>query len=55
MSPDITMCGNDKCKKKKTCYRFGARPDEMQSYANFKYPKDKCYIRMSNWKLKKEL
>ena len=30
--PDITMCKNNKCSKKDTCYRFKAKPDTYQSY-----------------------
>lgn len=36
--PDITMCANDKCKDRKTCYRFLAIPTPgYQSY--FAFPK----------------
>lgn len=35
---DITMCKNDTCPLKNTCYRFIATPSEyLQSYADFKY------------------
>ncbi len=34
--PDIAMCSNKTCKKRKTCYRFTAKPDYRQSYSNFK-------------------
>ena len=34
--PDISMCKNDKCKFKKDCYRFTAKPSEfMQTYGDF--------------------
>jgi len=31
--PDITMCISKKCKFKKNCYRYMARPSFMQSFA----------------------
>ena len=33
---DITMCDNNKCKLKDTCYRFLAERSFMQSYSHFK-------------------
>ena len=31
--PDITMCANDKCDKRLTCYRFMAKPSKLsQAY-----------------------
>lgn len=34
--PDISMCENINCKKRKSCYRYLAKPDEYwQSYALF--------------------
>jgi len=39
---DITMCTNKKCKLRKTCYRFMAKPDRWQSYAEFKPVRGKC-------------
>jgi hypothetical protein len=30
--PDIAMCKNPNCEIKNTCYRFLAKPDDMQSY-----------------------
>lgn len=27
--PDISMCSNKKCKFKKDCYRFTAKPSEF--------------------------
>jgi hypothetical protein len=34
--PDISMCSNKKCKQRKTCYRFTARPSiPWQSYGSF--------------------
>jgi len=32
MSPDITMCQDTKCPKRKKCYRFMAKPEQFQSY-----------------------
>ena len=38
--PDISMCKNKDCPKRKDCYRFTAKPDEFaQSYGNFKWKK----------------
>ena len=34
--PDITMCCNCNCPKRKKCYRYRAVPDQYwQSYANY--------------------
>jgi hypothetical protein len=30
--PDITMCFGTGCPKKKTCYRYTAKPSFLQSY-----------------------
>ena len=36
--PDISMCDNEQCPLKETCYRFTATPSEFrQAYAKFKY------------------
>lgn len=36
--PDISMCKNDTCPLKNTCYRFIATPNEyVQQYDDFKY------------------
>lgn len=32
MSPDISKCLNKDCPKKDTCYRYTAKPSEMQTY-----------------------
>jgi hypothetical protein len=50
--PDISMCQNNKCPKRLTCYRFIAIPDELlQAYSYFEpeengecdgYLKSKC-------------
>ena len=35
--PDISMCTNDKCFMRKSCYRFMAEPNRYsQSYIEFK-------------------
>ena len=34
--PDISMCANNKCSKKKDCYRYRALPDSpWQAYSEF--------------------
>jgi len=34
--PDITMCKNEECIKKDSCYRYNAEPSEYwQSYSYF--------------------
>jgi len=35
--PDITMCSNNYCPKKKKCYRYMAVPNMWQSYCKFDY------------------
>ena len=38
---DITMCSNDRCPKRNTCYRQTATPNEyMQAVADFVYVLD---------------
>ena len=32
---DITMCLNKKCKKRLKCLRFTAKPDPLETYAEF--------------------
>ena len=34
--PDISMCKNETCRMRKTCYRFTANPNSFQAYADFK-------------------
>lgn len=34
--PDISMCNNNFCSLKETCYRYKATPSKRQSYTNFK-------------------
>lgn len=39
--PDISMCINEDCPLKQTCYRYTAPPNEFwQPYINFKYVTD---------------
>lgn len=49
---DISMCANDKCTLKETCYRFKATPNKYpQSYSQFKQNKDKTcdfYYKIKN-------
>lgn len=33
--PDITMCLSKDCPNRFTCYRFVAKPDQLQSYSDF--------------------
>ena len=33
---DISMCENQTCPLKETCYRFNATPSSWQSYGDFK-------------------
>ena len=43
--PDISMCDNESCPSRNTCFRFTAIPNEgWQSYGDFQIPKgkDKC-------------
>lgn len=38
---DISMCINESCPLKLSCYRYLAQPDDiMQSYAKFEWEKD---------------
>jgi len=38
MASDISMCMNDTCPLRETCYRFKATPEPLyQAYAGFKY------------------
>ena len=44
--PDIALCKNEKCKLKKSCYRFIATPDEYwQTYCDFVSKDCKDYIK----------
>lgn len=43
--PDISMCQNHNCKMKEDCYRYKVAPnDYWQSYTNFMYEIDNCFI-----------
>lgn len=33
--PDITMCKSENCDMQNKCYRYTAKPDRLQSYADF--------------------
>lgn len=35
--PDISMCCNIDCPMKSICYRFRAKPSQMQAYGAFQY------------------
>jgi hypothetical protein len=56
MSPDISMCDNKKCKRRKKCYRFTAEPSEhMQSYfLNMKEKDCEYFWDNSEYKTNKE-
>lgn len=34
--PDVSMCANITCPLRETCYRFRAKPDAWQTFADFK-------------------
>lgn len=39
--PDISMCKNETCPLRKTCYRFMAKPSPWrQAYGEFKWSED---------------
>lgn len=40
--PDISMCMNEECTQKETCYRYKAKPSNWQSYADFKQVDGRC-------------
>lgn len=41
--PDISMCMNETCPIKKSCYRYTATPSEhWQSYGSFVWKDGKC-------------
>ena len=54
---DITMCINESCPKKGSCFRFLARPSEFQSYAFFSGGDGDCayYILSVNRPINKSL
>ncbi|MFA5379359.1 MAG: hypothetical protein WC455_26620 [Dehalococcoidia bacterium] len=41
--PDITMCTNEDCKVKLSCYRYMAVPAPAQSYARFEWIAGVCF------------
>ena len=50
--PDISMCANEDCPIKQSCYRYTAIANaSYQSYAEFEYKndKDKCDYFWQNW------
>ena len=49
--PDITMCSNYHCDKRKTCYRYLAHPNlEHQAYGDFQPDDDNfCDDFMNCW------
>lgn len=47
--PDLCMCRNKECPLNKKCYRYTAKSDLAQSYADFKPDeKGKCEYFMDN-------
>ena len=52
--PDISLCQNEECYRKDTCYRYIAEPSYRQSYGNFTEPCD-MYIECKNKGQKKRL
>ena len=38
--PDISMCLNRLCVLNKDCYRYNAKPNDYQTYADFKPDED---------------
>lgn len=47
--PDITMCKNTKCFVKSHCYRYMAKPDRLQSFANYDEKNHtECFVRITN-------
>lgn len=45
---DITMCMNEKCPIRDSCYRATAIPEKLQSYANFEYKDNHCDYYINN-------
>lgn len=53
---DYTLCTNDKCPYRETCWRWlkkpGGSPDDLrQSYSHFEWKKHDCYIPVDGKKL----
>lgn len=46
--PDITMCRGGDCPLKNSCYRFLAKPSELQSYTTPPFKDGKCEIYWEN-------
>lgn len=44
MMPDITMCKRYDCPARKECYRFMAKPGPYQSYAEWDWKWDLCFM-----------
>lgn len=51
--PDISMCRNETCPIKNTCYRYTATPNKYQSFSSFKYENGKCDYWWDNKEYKK--
>lgn len=50
---DISMCQNKKCKDRKTCFRYNAKPDKLwQSYLLIEGEKTKDTCN-NYWKMRK--
>jgi len=45
---DISMCRGGDCPLKKSCYRFLAKPSELQSYTTPPFKDGKCEIYWEN-------
>lgn len=42
--PDISMCANEACKDKQSCYRYMAEPNPYrQAYAQWDRKRDLCF------------
>ena len=40
--PDISMCMNERCVRRKECYRYMAIPFKIQTYSDFRPINGKC-------------
>ena len=45
--PDISMCSNMECKRRKECYRAQAVPSLQQSYNEYKG--DGCFVKVRKY------
>ena len=43
--PDISMCRQNKCDKKDTCYRYTTKPSAWQTFAEFNHKNCEYYWR----------